>query len=68
MSAKPRGQVLIINNEEFDRMQKRDGTLKDRKSLEKLFDTLGFDVQCESNKTKEVMDSKKRQLNGEQWE
>ncbi|BFZ23590.1 hypothetical protein BsWGS_26629 [Bradybaena similaris] len=55
MSAKPRGQVLIINNEEFDKMPHREGTLADRKSLEKLFDTLNFDVRCEKNKKKEEM-------------
>ncbi|BFZ23608.1 hypothetical protein BsWGS_26647 [Bradybaena similaris] len=57
MSAKPRGQVLIINNEHFvDKgLSDRAGTLADRKSLEKLFDTLGFDVRCDSNKTKEEM-------------
>ena len=44
MSRKPRGQVLIIDNEEFvnDVLGKRHGTLIDSNNLDILFEGLGF--------------------------
>uniref|UniRef100_A0A0B7ATK6 Caspase family p20 domain-containing protein n=1 Tax=Arion vulgaris TaxID=1028688 RepID=A0A0B7ATK6_9EUPU len=55
MAAKPRGQVLIINNETFNDLPKRDGTSSDETAIETLFITLGFNVHVEKNKTSEEM-------------
>ena len=52
MTRKPRGQVLIIDNEEFvnDVMPRRQGSLMDSNNLDILFEGLGFKV---GNKKKE---------------
>ncbi|CAG5125026.1 unnamed protein product [Candidula unifasciata] len=55
MSAKPRGRVLVINNEEFTHLDNRVGSFEDRKSLETLFKALDFDVEVAKNQTKERM-------------
>ena len=47
MTRNPRGQVLIIDNEEFvnDVMDRRQGTLMDSNNLDILFEGLGFKVR-----------------------
>jgi hypothetical protein len=40
-----RGQFIIINNESFKTLPKRDGTKEDADALEKVFSALGFDVK-----------------------
>lgn len=50
MSSKPRGRALIINNEEFEHLPNRDGTLRDRQALETLFKAFYFDTTVVKNK------------------
>jgi hypothetical protein len=52
MSSSPRGQVLIINNQEFDNpdiYRFRKGAHVDAENLEKLFTQLGFNVMSYKN-------------------
>lgn len=44
-----RGQILIINNEIFDKHLKRDGSEMDVKCLESLFKQMFFDVETHRN-------------------
>lgn len=51
MTSNPRGQVLIINNEQYinDVLPKRTGSLVDANNLDLLFLQLGFNVSLRSN-------------------
>jgi hypothetical protein len=50
MFSKPRGRVLIIDNEEFDNdiFERRKGSAVDSNNLEILFTELGFRVILET--------------------
>lgn len=54
MTAAKRGICLIINNYNFDKLLKREGTMVDQQCLHKVFEWLGFDVEihmdCDSCK------------------
>ncbi|CAL1541014.1 unnamed protein product [Lymnaea stagnalis] len=57
MKNKIKGHALVINNEKFTYLQNREGTLRDRKSIESVFkeECLGFEVTVHPNKTGEEM-------------
>ncbi|XP_059154854.1 caspase-3-like [Physella acuta] len=55
MKCKTRGLVLVINNENFDKLEDREGTLADRRSIETVFRKLGFEVEVHGNKKCEEM-------------
>lgn len=50
----PKGQCLVINNRDFNSMDTRTGTDKDRDNLTDLFTKLGYMVKCKDNLSKEV--------------
>lgn len=54
MKNKTRGKVLVINNEAFERLPSREGTLADRRGIETVFFKLGFDVDVHCNKKCQV--------------
>ncbi|MCJ8730273.1 hypothetical protein PDJAM_G00182360 [Pangasius djambal] len=53
MNHKRRGLALIFNQENFQYLQKRRGTNKDRDSLTERFQVLGFEVNSHNDKRKE---------------
>ena len=55
MKHRPRGRVIIINNEVFSYMATRDGTEKDKMVLKSLFLQLGFTCVVHDNLTKQVL-------------
>lgn len=68
MESTPRGMALVINNEKFDRLPSRPGSIKDMNYLHQLFKKLGFhvshEVNCTAKKMKELLAnfSRKREL------
>ena len=54
MTANPRGRAVIINNETFEDGDQREGTRKDEKRLEQLFESLYFVVVVYRNLTADV--------------
>lgn len=55
MTSDPRGLCVIINNENFNTIKKREGTQKDVDALVKVFSRLGFRVALCQDQTKEQM-------------
>ncbi|CAG0899406.1 unnamed protein product [Darwinula stevensoni] len=49
MQSNPRGQVLIINNEKFQRLKERRGATVDTINFRNVFEQLHFEVQLEDN-------------------
>ncbi|EGT37170.1 hypothetical protein CAEBREN_04952 [Caenorhabditis brenneri] len=45
----PRGLCLIINNEHFDQMPRRNGTNADKDNVANLFGCMGYTIICEEN-------------------
>ena len=68
MRSSPRGQVLLINNEQFDDMMEshghRTGSDVDGNNLEKLFLELGFQVNLQRNLSRNQMVSSIRAFAG----
>ncbi|XP_050588527.1 caspase-1-like [Bombus affinis] len=57
MNNRRRGKCVIFNHETFNEMEKRDGTVNDRKAIEHTFTNLGFEVvPCENFDYISVMD------------
>jgi len=54
MSSKPRGFAIIINNEYFRNLTRREGTVHDLTMLRDLFRTLQFTVETYSNLQSDV--------------
>ena len=54
MTSKPRGVVLIINNEYFSNGKHRTGAQQDGEMLTELFTDLGFDVYMKKDQTGDV--------------
>ena len=51
MSSRPHGIAVIINNEEFDTLSPREGTLIDEKNLIQTFRYLGYSVEVHREKS-----------------
>ena len=51
MTSKPRGFVLIINNEYFPNGKQRTGAQQDGEMLTRLFTGLGFEVDMKKDQT-----------------
>ncbi|GFU33617.1 caspase-3 [Nephila pilipes] len=56
MNSKPIGYCMIINNVDFDLLQRRDGSDEDAVALESLFRMLGYEVTPKRNLTAEKME------------
>ena len=54
MKSKPNAYVLIINNIQFEKHQRRDGAKIDSKNLQRFFSKLDYKVFYEENLTEKV--------------
>ena len=54
MTSVPKGLMLIINNIEFYRHEKREGSSVDEESLRRTFSSLGFEILVRSDLTSQV--------------
>lgn len=55
MNHRTRGQMIIINNKEFDDLEDREGTDEDGKNLKAAFEKLGFTVKEFMDRTADEM-------------
>ena len=55
MESTPRGLMYLINNHEFQYLEKRDGTDVDCTNLQLLFSNLGYRVSTDTDLTAKVL-------------
>ncbi|KAH9499434.1 Cell death protein 3 [Bulinus truncatus] len=64
MKSTKKGKVLVINNEKFEELASRNGSSKDRSSIDKVFQSMNFDVIVKNNltsqKMKELLDNESK--------